>query len=93
MVAKQPAGQKGLDAFFALTPADLLLVTHKGEISLFDESLLPQLQHIEMSSYSRIFIAGECKYVKGDLPALIKKIKEYQPDARFPVSINKAVQI
>lgn len=93
VVAKQPAGKKNLDAFFALTPADLLVVINKGEIRLFDESLLPQLQHIELDSFSKVFVAGSCKYVKGDLPALLKKIKAYQPDVNFPVDLNELVQL
>jgi cytosine/adenosine deaminase-related metal-dependent hydrolase len=93
VIAKQSAGRKGLDAFFALTPADLLLVIHKGEISLFDQAMLPQLQHIELNSFSKVFIAGACKYVKGDLPALIKKIKAYQPDVNFPAEVKELVQL
>ncbi|MDB5087859.1 MAG: hypothetical protein JWR09_1853, partial [Mucilaginibacter sp.] len=93
VVAKQPAGKKGLDAFFALTPADILLVIHKGEIGLFDQAMLPQLQHIELDSFSKVFIAGACKYVKGNLPALIRKIKAYQPDVNFPADIKELVQL
>jgi cytosine/adenosine deaminase-related metal-dependent hydrolase len=87
VVAKQRPGKNGYDAFFALHPADLLLVMHKGEIRLFDESLLPQLQHVDLADFSRIFIQDTCKHVKGDLPALIKKIREYYPEVSFPVAI------
>jgi cytosine/adenosine deaminase-related metal-dependent hydrolase len=93
VVAKQPAGKKDLEAFFAFTPADILLVTHKGEISLFDQTMLPQLPHIELNSFSKVFITGTCKYVKGDLPALIRKIKAYQPDVNFPAEIKELVQL
>ena len=93
VVAKQTEGKIGFDAFFELSPADLLLVIHNGEIRLFDESLLPRLQTTELKNFSKIPLNGACKYVKGDLPALIKKIKAYQPDAKFPTDINELVQL
>jgi cytosine/adenosine deaminase-related metal-dependent hydrolase len=93
VVAKNPVGKKDLDAFFELRPADILLVIHKGEIRLFDESILTRLYGIDMYGFSKIFTAGACKYVKGDLPALIKKIKAYQPDINFPVTIKEPVQV
>ncbi|MEO6630357.1 MAG: amidohydrolase family protein, partial [Mucilaginibacter sp.] len=92
VVAKKTTGQNGYDAFFALNPTDILLVTHKGEIALFDEALLPQLQRIDLTGFSRVFM-GDCrKYVKGDLPALIKQIMAHNPQVKFPVTINETPQ-
>lgn len=88
VVAKKRSSENGYDAFFALNPGDILLVTHKGEISLFDEELLPQLPDTDLTSFSRIFIGDNCKYVKGDLPALIKQVQMHQPDAKFPVTLK-----
>lgn len=73
------------DAFFDLNPEDILLVIHKGRISLFDEELYPQLKNIDLDSYSRVYADGTCKYVRGNLPLLMQKIKEYYPGAVFPV--------
>jgi len=73
------------DAFFELEPRDMLIVLHKGSISLFDEELYPQLKGIYLDHYSRIYIDGTCKYVRGNLPLLMQKIKEYYPDVSFPI--------
>jgi len=90
VVAKIKDNCTGLDAFFTLDPAHLLLVVHKGNIILFDESLLAQVKAVDLSRFSKIYIDGICKYVEGDLPGLIKKIREYYPKANFPVTTTKA---
>lgn len=92
VVARKTTGKNGYDAFFALNPTDILLATHKGEISLFDEELLPQLPDINLTAFSCVFIGDYCKYVKGDLPELIKQIQTHQPGAKFPVTINEVAQ-
>ena len=58
---------------------------HKGRVSLFDETLLPQLKTINTNEYSMISIGGSSKYVKGNLPELIFKVKQFYQDASFPV--------
>jgi len=73
------------DSFFATDPQNILLVMHKGQISLFDEVLLSQLKTININEYSRISIGGNNKYVKGNLPELILKVKQFYPDASFPL--------
>jgi cytosine/adenosine deaminase-related metal-dependent hydrolase len=88
VVAKTKPGKSGFNAFFAIEPADLLLVMHQGNIRLFDETLLPQLRALDLSGFSEICVKGASKYVQGDLPGLIKKIRTYQPAIAFPVSIN-----
>ncbi|HEY8780546.1 MAG TPA: amidohydrolase family protein [Mucilaginibacter sp.] len=89
VVATTKAGTTGFDSFFGLCPADLLLVTHKGNIRLFDDALLIQLKKVDLNDFSRIYINGACKYVQGNLPGLIEKIRGYQPNASFPVSVAK----
>ena len=93
VVAKHKTGKSGFDSFFAIDHIDLLLVIHKGEIRLFDESLLSQLQYFGLQGFSKVFIHGACKYVKGDLPALIYKIKTYNSEVDFPVNTNELVHI
>ncbi|MBB3054646.1 amidohydrolase family protein [Mucilaginibacter gotjawali] len=88
VIAKIKDHKKGFDAFFAITPADLLLVMHKGNIRLFDETILGQLKNIHVAEYSKVYINGVGKYVQGDLPGLMEKIKEYYPAVRFPLSAN-----
>lgn len=85
VVAKEKKHKDSLDAFFAITPADLLLVMHKGKVRLFDETIIGQLKTIRAAEYSKIYINGVGKYVQGDLAGLMEKIKEYYPKADFPV--------
>jgi cytosine/adenosine deaminase-related metal-dependent hydrolase len=73
------------DAFFAVNPQNILMVIHKGSISLFDEELYTQLKAINLDDYSKVYIDGTCKFVKGNLPQLIKKIEQYYPEVNFPV--------
>jgi cytosine/adenosine deaminase-related metal-dependent hydrolase len=75
----------GLQAFYDVTPEDILLVIHKGEILLFDESLYHQLTGIIGHRYSKVFTGNHFKYVQGDIHGLMAEIKRYKPDTSFPV--------
>jgi cytosine/adenosine deaminase-related metal-dependent hydrolase len=90
VVAKINLDKTGFDSFFSLGPVDLLLVIHRGNIRLFDETLLTQLSAVDLNNFSKIYLDGVCKYVEGDLPGLIEKIKGYYREASFPVSTIKA---
>jgi len=87
VIAKKSSGDADFDAFYATTPANLLLVIHQGEIRLFDEELLEQLSNIK-DDFSKIYINGVCKYVQGNLPGLMDDIRKYHPNANFPNSIT-----
>jgi cytosine/adenosine deaminase-related metal-dependent hydrolase len=76
------------DAFFASGPEHILLIMNRGRIVYFDESLLAQLNHIDLADYSRIYINKRCKYVAGELPRLIKEIKKYAPGINLPITIE-----
>jgi cytosine/adenosine deaminase-related metal-dependent hydrolase len=88
VVAKIKPDSAGFDSFFGICPADLLLIVHKGNIRLFDETLSAQLKGIDQSNFSKIHINGSCKYVQGDLPGLMEKIRGYNLTINFPASIN-----
>ncbi|MDB5110522.1 MAG: hypothetical protein JWR67_1636 [Mucilaginibacter sp.] len=88
VVAAIKNGATGMDAFFSISPKDILLVTHQGNIRLFDASIYNQLAKTDLSNFSKIYIDGIGKYVQSDVPALIKHIRKYYPAARFPVTIN-----
>ncbi|RKR83541.1 cytosine/adenosine deaminase-related metal-dependent hydrolase [Mucilaginibacter gracilis] len=80
----------GSTNFFDTTPEDILLVIHQGNIRLFDEELLHQLNDsFDLTGFSKIYTNSTCKYLKGDLPALINQIHQYYPNAVFPVQINQ----
>ncbi|HEY4323703.1 MAG TPA: amidohydrolase family protein [Mucilaginibacter sp.] len=88
VVAKTTSDKTGLEDFFEIKPADILLITHRGNIRLFDESLLGELKAIELNRFSKIEIDGACKYVEGDLPGLMETIRNYHSAAVFPISVN-----
>jgi cytosine/adenosine deaminase-related metal-dependent hydrolase len=71
IIAKKNTAISDLEAFFYLNPEDLLLILHNGEIKLFDEILLNQLDHkdFNINSFSKIFMAESCKFIRGTLPA------------------------
>ena len=73
------------ESFLATDPQNILLVMHKGHISLFDETLLPYLKAINTNVYSTISIGNSIKYVKGNLRELMGKIKQFHPEVSFPV--------
>ena len=86
VIAKAGNGNYLWDDFFAMDPADILMVIHKGKIRLFDDIILPQLKQTNFDSkkYKPIALNGTIKYVEGDLPALINTIKTYYSKAAFP---------
>jgi cytosine/adenosine deaminase-related metal-dependent hydrolase len=88
IVANKKGSGSWLESFYLTDPEDLLLVVHDEHIRLFDESLLSQLGDTDLSQFSKIYIKGACKYVQGDLPELMKQIKEYYPEAIFPITVN-----
>lgn len=93
VVVNNKMGGNGFDEFFSTNPEDILLVVHKGSISLFDEILLPQLQGTDIGNFSRVFFGDCCKYVKGDLPGLIRNIRQYNRGVKFPVTINEVIEL
>ena len=86
VIAKIKQGKAGFDSFFDVSPADLLMVVHRGNIRLFDEAVLPQLKSIGLDNFSKIYLNGTCKYVQGNLPGLMDEIRAHQPNINFPVS-------
>jgi cytosine/adenosine deaminase-related metal-dependent hydrolase len=85
VITKIKDGKNNLESFFATEPESIILVLHNGRIRLFDAELLPQLAGTDTSGFSKIYINGVCKYVRGDVPKLMQDIKQYYPEASFPV--------
>ncbi len=74
-------------SIYSTRPGDILLVMHRGEIKLFDASLLNSLRHLTgTNGFSSIHIGGTKKYIYGNLPALLQEILNYYPHAKFPVT-------
>lgn len=76
----------GLNDFYSIDPEELLLVIHHGRIRLFDASLHDSLASAGMETgiYQPVVVKGRRKYVQGDLPRLVEKIREFYPAASFP---------
>ena len=74
------------ESFAATDPQNILLVMHKGNISLFDEELYQQLGGTNTIGYHKVRVGNSIKYVRGDLPALIPKVKQYYAKASFPIN-------
>jgi hypothetical protein len=86
VVVKKNETESSFDSFYATQPGDILLVVHNGEVRLFDNTMLDQLEHLDLKEFSKVFIGQTCKYVQGDLPGLMQQIKAYYPEAVFPVT-------
>lgn len=78
---------KGFDAFYSINPEDILLVLQRGAIRLFDQEIKDQLiaGRFPVSRFTKIIVDGRSKFIYGDLPGLIKKVKDYYPKADLPV--------
>jgi hypothetical protein len=89
VIARKSNGNSSLESFYNVNPEGILMVMHKGQISLFDESIKPQLEKtgIDFRGYSKVILNKQTKYVSGNLPELIKSIQAYYPEAKFPVEI------
>jgi len=90
VIAKPSPGSTGWDAFYTLDPRNIQLILYKGNIQLFDGSLLDQLTNASFSldDFYKIHLNGVDKYIRGDLPALISKIRSYYPLADFPIALS-----
>jgi cytosine/adenosine deaminase-related metal-dependent hydrolase len=85
-IARARTGVRGWDAFFSLGPEDIELVIRGGEIALADGRWKAGLEAAGQSfeGWSLIRVGRSSKYVPGDLPELARRIREYDPEARFP---------
>jgi hypothetical protein len=84
VVLKKKKNLSAWDSLYMSNPEDILLVVHRGRIRLFDHTLMEQLEGRLHAPYSRVLIDKDVKYVEGDLPQLIARIKDYHPEIRFP---------
>jgi len=80
-----PHTEPTMDAFFNLTPDDILLVIRHGKVVLFDPGLKEKLtQTLGMeNSFQQAGPGG--KYVPGDITGLMQHIKEVYPEVKFPI--------
>jgi cytosine/adenosine deaminase-related metal-dependent hydrolase len=93
VVIKSKNGSSTLEGLFRTNPEDILLIVHKGQIRLFDKSLLPQFRNLPVNlfRYSQISYKDDIKFVEGELPGLIAEIKRYNPNVNFPVEVFETI--
>jgi len=88
VVAKRKLDFNSRYSFWDINPQDILLVLLRGNILLFDENLLEQMNNagFDATGFSKICYDDQCKFVKGNLTELVREIKSYYPDADIPFS-------
>jgi cytosine/adenosine deaminase-related metal-dependent hydrolase len=93
VVLKTKHTSTGIGGLFDANPEDILLIVHKGQIRLFDKSLLSQISRLPLNllRYHQINFKENTKFVEGDLPGLISEIRKYNPDIRFPVDVFETI--
>lgn len=88
VITRNKDHQNSLEAYFSTAPKDILAVLCNGRIMLFDEEILPQIAASDLLDFSKIYLGSSVKYIRFDVPKLIKDIRAYYPAASFPVTEN-----
>jgi cytosine/adenosine deaminase-related metal-dependent hydrolase len=85
IVANMHPSSDTFDAFYKICSGDILLIVHKGNIRVFDESLKTQLVNtgLPLDCYHCVNIEGRIKYVYGNLAALTRNIHHYYPESAY----------
>ncbi|HEY4287541.1 MAG TPA: amidohydrolase family protein [Puia sp.] len=84
VIARPRSNTNSWDAFYDLSPEDLLLVMSGGNIVLFDPSLKETLTEAGLIGNNFHQAGPNGKYVPGDIMGLMKEIRSYYPAVQFP---------
>lgn len=92
VIAKTNTGTAAWDDVFSVNPSGILMVLQKGNIRMFDETMLQQLSSLQfdLKKFSKVSINGVSKFVEGNVPALINAIRSYHPAIVLPVDVYEA---
>lgn len=84
----KPMGNGDWDEWFSIQPADIALVIQNGRVRLCDADCYRQLTDTGWNGefFSRVRLGSAVKYVEGDLPELMQRVKESLPGATFPIA-------
>jgi cytosine/adenosine deaminase-related metal-dependent hydrolase len=95
VIAKTNTGTAAWDDVFSVNPSHILMVLQKGNIRMFDETMLQQLSSpkFDLKKFSKVSINGVSKFVEGNVPALINAIRSYHPAIVFPVDVYETAKI
>lgn len=88
VIAKNKDKTNLWNAFYTLTPEDLLLVVDNGTVLLFDASLFDSiLPEIYIEQFSKFEINGSPKYLLGNLTETVQIIQKYNRNIDFPIKV------
>jgi len=77
------------DAFFALTPEDILLVVKDGQVVLCDLSLGTALGTARLHpSGSVVRLGATAKWVAEDVPEVLSRMREYGVESNLPIAVE-----
>lgn len=62
----------------------ILLLIQNGEIRLIDQTMIPSIKGFSLEGYSRIMQHRRVKWVKGDLPGLVREIRSFYSELHIP---------
>jgi cytosine/adenosine deaminase-related metal-dependent hydrolase len=85
VIARPNNGAKGWDAFYTISPDDILLVLSQGAVVLFDPCLKKALTNAGLVNADFLQAGPDGKYVPGDVNDLMRQIRSYHPNIQFPV--------
>jgi cytosine/adenosine deaminase-related metal-dependent hydrolase len=94
VVLKMKGKSSSFIEVFNSNPEDILLIMHKGQIRLFDKSLLSQLRNLPLNlfRYEQVNVGGNTKFVEGNLPDLIAEIRKCHPQISLPVDVFETIK-
>ena len=84
IIARPNTGTAGWDAFYSLTPDNILLIIREGKIILFDASLKQPLTDAGCINDHYYQAGPNGKYVPDDINSLMEQIRSYYPEVEFP---------
>jgi cytosine/adenosine deaminase-related metal-dependent hydrolase len=90
LVVARPGPSKGMDALYSINPEDIQLVLYHGKIRLFDASLGrgPDGPYPGRTGFHPVTVGHSRKFVRGDLPGLVRRIREVHSGAPIPVDVD-----
>jgi cytosine/adenosine deaminase-related metal-dependent hydrolase len=85
VIVKGKADKSPMESFYSTKAEDILMVMHRGNIRLFDQSLYHQLTDMPLKQFGKLYVGNSIKYVEGDVQRLMAEIRQYKADTQFPV--------
>lgn len=80
------------NSLFQLEPEDILMVTCRGRVKLFDSSLYQQMRelNVALETFDAVHLGTSRKYVFGNVQEVIRETKTYYPCLKLPVTLTNS---